>query len=65
MPKKFDAMVNVPSLVRTGSTVDKSVGACVGQAAGMEIASIICDLAGGSHGHPADYVAVCMAMPLV
>lgn len=58
----FDAMVNVPSLVSTGSTVDKSVGACIGQEAGMEIASIICDIANGGSGHPADYVKVCMAI---
>jgi len=58
----FDVMVNVPSLVKTSSAVDKSIGSCVGQEAGMEIVSVICDLAGGGHGSPHDYAAICSAI---
>lgn len=58
----FDAMVNVPSLVKNSSTVNKSLATCVGQEAGMEIASILCDVAGGGHGSPNDYAAVCSAI---
>ena len=58
----FDAMVHVPSLVKNSSNVDKSLAKCIGQEAGMEIWSIVCNVAGGGHGDPNDYAAVCSAI---
>ena len=58
----FDAMVGVPSLVRTGSTANKSIVNCVAANASQEIISILCDISNGSYGNPGDYVALCKAI---
>lgn len=58
----FDAMVNVPSMVRSGSPVNKSIGRCIANEAGGEIVSLVCSWAGGHHGNVEDYGAVCSAI---